>query len=350
MAGKRPKRDGDGKERLTPGRLPAFIRGCILQGYVKIELRHLTEDGSSRVDRWPLKGEEDEPVSAESLNYEIMSVAEADAEGWGGHQRYAVCAYDGAETRTYAKRAIFEIRADGVASDDDGPTESATQKGFMAQMMRHLEMRDRTFASAIGDIVSGYQEMVGRQQKRLELLENKQFEVLSLFEELASARHVRELEQMKEIRIDRIQTKVTNELLGYLPVVAKKFLGTGNGASIAAEDKLSALLASFEPHQLAILKGILKTHQLAILKELQESYGKNADKKKRPPAYVGEELVHKLLDSLDQEQQMIIIKNLSPEQVSALQELAETYGKRNEAKEVQIKKEEQQARGNGRVS
>jgi hypothetical protein len=329
------------RERPTPGRLPAFIRGCLMGGMVKLELRHVTEQGSARVDKWPLRTTDGEDHNAEALLFEILSVAESDAAGWGGYQRYALCAYDAEDTAAYSKRAMFDIKSDGDAGEDEGPSEGATTHGQRAQEMRHREVEFRTFTTAMRDVLELQQSLIKSTTERLRMVEEqkageekRRLEIFTTFEELMSMRHERQLETAKEERYDRLQTKLTNELMGYLPVVAKRFLGAGSGPNkpIEAEEGLSRLLGTFDGNQIKALGQLFQPHQVALFGELMNAYGPSP-KGKKPPTYIGEELVHKLLDSLEPSQQERIMQLLRPDQLQGLSELANAYGKREETKE-----------------
>ena len=292
MATRRPQRrkveERETRERVTPARVPNWIRGYLMQsGATRLDLRHLTESGSERVRGWDLNQERDEDTTAEILAHQVLTAAQEDAEGLGGHQRYEVRAYGTGDTG-HLGRIIFEVRSDGEAAEDSSPIEEATPKGQVAQAQRHTETMTRMMINGFNEVMGHLMSTNQMLQKRNESLEARELEVLEMRENLSTHDHQRKLEIAREARTERFQGEIFERVAGFLPVVAARFLGGKNGEKpppMLGEEILKGVLQDVmrDENKLMAVAQALGPDTSAKLVELYKLYAKE-EEKKLPPA------------------------------------------------------------------
>jgi hypothetical protein len=152
-----------------------------------IVLIHAAVDQTQRVVKsWKL-GEAVENLDA--LVNEIDEIAEGDAEGLGGRQRYVLRAQvKGKEVGSLTLR--YEYRPeDGPAID----SEPATPAGTIAVLQRHAEGAMRMMVQSFGGVIESYKEQVNAQKALIADFQRQAAENFRLQEELASRKIEQEL-------------------------------------------------------------------------------------------------------------------------------------------------------------
>src|SRR5262249_50194178 len=152
---------------------------------------------------WNLNDERDEDTTADVLAHHVLTAAQEDAEGLGGHQRYELRAYGTTDTQPLG-RILFEVRSDGEASEDSSPLEEATPKGQVAQAQRHAETMFRMVTNYMSEAQAQTHGIITMLQKRNETLETRELEVLEMRERLSVNDHQRKLDIARETRTDRL--------------------------------------------------------------------------------------------------------------------------------------------------
>ena len=92
-----------------------------------------------------------------------------DALGLGGLQRYVISAYSGerAVTRLPLRRGNTAEAERGPAPGDPIDSEPPSEKGLLSQTMRHLEISERTHATAIANIFAMQTRMLREKDERI---------------------------------------------------------------------------------------------------------------------------------------------------------------------------------------
>lgn len=109
------------------------------------------------------------------------------------------------------------------------PPEEASPAGLTAQLMRHLEVRDRTLMGAIAQVQRVQTEMLQILADRCSAYEKERGQLLEAMRDVDNLRAEKELEKVKvtksEERWDRL-ANTAQEI--FLPILGEKLLGEGD--------------------------------------------------------------------------------------------------------------------------
>jgi hypothetical protein len=298
MPRKRPNRDeSESIERApTPSlsRTAAFIRGAMLKGWPRIDLKHITEEGISHVRTWNISGDDDSDSEntengAEALAHEVMVTAQEDAMVFGGHQKFFAVAYD--KNNVQKHRFSFSVQSeDGQMGEENGPSESATPKGLIAQLMRHVEIQQRNVNGAVADIMAHYQMAAIEREKILASYQKREIEDMMLREQLVSNKHERDMAMLKEARTEKFQGEMVEKVMQLGNIAVTKFLTNGKPGEkpppMLGEEILKGILGNVlaDEKKLAIIANTLGPADSAALFELAKLY---ADRDARAEAKKG---------------------------------------------------------------
>ncbi|MDX2023233.1 MAG: hypothetical protein SF187_23570 [Deltaproteobacteria bacterium] len=175
---------------------------------VAIVLVHAAVDQTQRVVKsWRL---EDAVTNLEALVTEIDEVAEGDAEGLGGRQRYLLKAQvRGKDIGSMAVR--YELRNDGGTAAVD--SEPATTAGSMALLQRHAEGAMRMMVQSFGGVIESYKEQVNAQKALIAEFQKQAADNFRLQEELASRKLEQDLLlQERQTQLQLSAAKEANEI------------------------------------------------------------------------------------------------------------------------------------------
>jgi len=295
MPVKRPKKEQNyegSSSTVTTGRIPPTIRGWMLKGYAYIALKHVNEEGMSPVRRWELGGEDSDMSDrgADALAKDIITTAQEECDAFGGRQQFALLVYD--KDSKNVGRKVFNLQSDGELDEDVGPSESATPKGVTAQLMRHLERVQQISAGTTSELLAHYQQINHAQAVQLSAYQMRELEEMKMREDLISNKHARDLEMMREARVEELQSKAFHHFAGYVPLVVSKFL-TGNKPGvkpdpIVGEDLLKDIIGGIisDPTKISQAQALLgpkwpqfaQLAQMYIEKEQNEEKAKEAEK------------------------------------------------------------------------
>jgi len=296
MARKRPVRDDieEKPRRFSPSRIAAFVRGAMLKNALRIELRHLSEDGSSRVRTWYLTGKEadaekdgGEDGTSQDITHEILETAQEEANQIGGRQRYMVCWYTTESGTAYVERRIFvsdgEVGGD-TGGEDFAPSESATPRGQLSQMMRHVESMARIAFQAVNDSTQHTHQIIQQQAARIQKYEEREMDVLVLREKLINDQDARELARAQEIRKGQLQDTFIGQLKDFAPVIKTRLL-TGGKKGVKpppalGEEQIRNLLKRLmgNPAKLEHIAKALDPLDMALMSELVRVYAEDEQK------------------------------------------------------------------------
>jgi hypothetical protein len=276
-------------DRLTPGRIPAVVRGWMMRRFKKIDLRHVNENGSVKIDSWDLFDNDGDEENAEVIAHQILSAAQEEGEAMGGYQRFTICGFDGTGTAWAAQRS-FEVRSDGEASDDSSPTEDATPKGIAAQAQRHVEQMTRIFTSAFSDVQAMQHQISESVRKENERLRERDHAISELRESLMAAEHERILDMNREARKDQMVAKGLEMANRYIPVIVGRLATGGKKGEklppMLAEEQVKQLLTGVmgDPEYLANVAQVLKPEHLAILSDIARQHAETEEENARKEA------------------------------------------------------------------
>lgn len=205
-----------------------------------------------------------------SFANEILGRAQADADGLGGIQRYALQIYCGDKS---IARFAFRLRGQEDEFDDSISGEEApTMRGLLQQLMRHNEANTRTMTLGLQGIVGNLVRRIESQDRLIDGLVEKRHKDLEIIEEAKNEQHNRDLEAFlahaKEERTD----KMFEKLALLVPVVINKLAGQ----KIMGNDDPGLLMirtfaSSLSPSQLEQIQSGLSMEQRLVLFEILKS-------------------------------------------------------------------------------
>lgn len=205
--------------------------------------------GKSRIDRFEVGPFRDAKQKASELRDALMSRAKDQAQAMMHITRFAIFARtkkdeSGPKSKeTY--KAKFEFCLRGEAARAMGLTsmesEPPTERGMLAQMMRHNEALMRMTVEGMGQITEQMTEQLRVQSERATNAEKVQIEYHARVSEMNEGEHKRKMEAMKELnrqeRLNGLSDQATKLLL---PAVAQSIpsllshFGFGGAAKAAA--------------------------------------------------------------------------------------------------------------------
>jgi hypothetical protein len=236
----------------------------------RIVVRHLNLEKKPQGDvatiSVPLEDEID------PLLHQISEAAQNDANDLkGGVQLYAVYAYY-TNDRTYCPRKVFRVSAEEEMDRDVSPTEPPSEKGLVAQTMRHLEavMRHAT--------VSASMQLQTMQRENVRLSEmnersaQQQIDLMILMQDLMNDGTKRRLAERREEAGLAMKEEAMSKLAALVPVVINRIAGK---PILPEEDKsfmlMSALLENLsEEQQQAFFNSLSDTQKITLSEVLAE--------------------------------------------------------------------------------
>lgn len=322
---------------------------------VAIVLVHAAVDQSQRtVKTWKLG---DAVENLDALVGEIDEVAEGDAEGLGGRQRYVLRAQArGREVGSLTLR--YEYRP------DDGPavdSEPATAAGTIAVLQRHAEGAMRMMVQSFGGVIESYKEQVNAQKALIADFQKQAAENFRLQEELASrkieqqvllderqthlqltaAREVSELEKSQMLWVESLR-----QLSQFVPVVMHMLTNgqIGKSPAEAAEEKRRAeeeqLFGNANDETIEKWRQTLSADQFAELMDRLRAYRAAHARAEAPPpggpddadvAAGADRLYRALRERVGKLQSLAValmarqaFSAISPEQARLIEEIATT--------------------------
>jgi hypothetical protein len=207
-----------------------------------------------------------------------------DAIGLGGLQRYVVSAYSGERPVTRLPVRQNAEAARGPAPGDPIDSEPPTEKGLLSQTMRHLEISERTHATAIANIFAMQTRMLREKDERLSHLESHHWDTVVAAEQLVSDHHRRQLENRAADQKAEAMREVLGTFLQLAPTAVNKIAGRAllpekTSPSLVG---LRALVGTLKAEQLEALKFVLTPAQLENFTEIVQS--EVADEEQKQPA------------------------------------------------------------------
>jgi hypothetical protein len=218
----------------------------------------------------------------DELAAELSERVLEDAVGLGGMQRYIISAYSGDRAVTRLPvRENADASRNGPAPGDPIDSEPPTEKGLLSQTMRHLEISERTHATAIANIFAMQTRMLREKDERIGHLEERHWETVVAAEQLVSDHHRRQLENRAADQKAEAMREVLGTFLQLAPTAVNKIAGRAllPEKTSPALVGLRALVGTLKPEQLEALKFVMTPAQLETFTEIVASEVADEEKK-----------------------------------------------------------------------
>ena len=249
----------------------------------KVVLRHLSVDRKPMNDVHSVNIASDAAFEgteiADKVILEITEAALRDANDLKGVQTYGIYAYYTGDPN-WAPRKIFRVSADEDFDPESGPSEPPTEKGIVAQLMRHNEINSKNSLVAMGYIITTFQKEIGEQRAMNKTFMEQQIETAMFIQDVMNDAHKRRIEERKAEVEMTVMEGVFEHLKIILPIIANKLAGREIvPSSMPPEFMLFAsLLENLSDQQQTILRDMLNPQQLTVLAELLGAYEKKKAK------------------------------------------------------------------------
>jgi hypothetical protein len=248
----------------------------------KVRLAHLSVDKKPQGDvhTFSVKLEEGAEGEIDPLLIQIADAAQRDCDDMqSGVQQYALYAYFPAD-QNYVPRKVFRVTPSDIEIERDTiPSEPPTEKGLVAQTMRHLESVMRTTTVTNNMIFQTMREENARLATMVDKHSQQQVDFLVLLQDLLDRSHSRRLAERSEEANVAMKESALSKIETLLPVIINRIAGK---PVLPEESKafmlLSGLLEGLSPEQQQTFRNMLDPTQLIVLAEILEDYEKKKSK------------------------------------------------------------------------
>jgi hypothetical protein len=232
-----------------------------------LALKHVGVSGKFADVRTMRITEPRDEAAFSSLMTDLEQAALDDCEGTGGVQKYVVQALDeGKHVISRLTLRYTAVRTEEEASGYDGESEPANALGITAQLMRHVEVRERIDKAGWGNIINTQRLTIEALTEQVTALQQKHLDMLEMVEEMTQAKHERELALLKETNAAEIKQRIGRTVTALLPAVAKKLTGADIGPVTDPETlSMRELLETLTEEQIERLMPILTPDQTMSL-------------------------------------------------------------------------------------
>jgi hypothetical protein len=197
----------------------------------KIALFHLADFGAEMVCSWTIEPNE-------NLDAEIIRIADAirtasndNLEAYEGDQRYQVRALDsrGEPLATHSFKLHGGEEASMVHRGGSGDLfnpgdEPPTDKGLMAQLMRHVERKESSINNMLGIVVDGLISENRSLRANQEKADDRRIEYFEKLETLSGLQHERDEDAADRDAHRVMKGKALEHAITYFPVLASHLL------------------------------------------------------------------------------------------------------------------------------
>ena len=254
---------------------------------VKVRLRHLSVERKPQGDirDFPVRLEDGAEDEIDPLIHAIAEAAQSDADQMkAGLQQYAIYASYSNEPN-YQPRRVFRVAASEEEFERDiAPSEPATEKGLVAQTMRHQEVTMKTFVMSLGTLITTQQRENQRLVEQNEKFAQQQVDMMLLVQDTIDNSHNRRLKEREADNHLAMKESVVGKLEALVPVIINRIAGK---PVLPEVDKsfmlMGSLLESLSEEQQAQLLGGLTDAQRITLAEVLSEYEQKKSKAMRAP-------------------------------------------------------------------
>lgn len=218
----------------------------------RFELIHKVEgENAERLDIW--RCDSDSPRNPDDLAQEVQDSAQRDAQArvTGLPQRYVLFAFR-AQIEEYESQHAFLVRPGSHLSRMGEDSEPPTEKGVIAQSMRHGESMHRLFISG-GDVLIGrLSSELDKERDARAKAEQLNWSFFEKYQTLLDREHERRVTEAKELMKARRVDELMGVVTALVPILATKLLGNAPARAGEAAQLGSALQTAPDPKDLAV--------------------------------------------------------------------------------------------------
>ena len=243
----------------------------------RVVIRHMSLENKAQGDVASFNIPQDDGLAGETdmLVNKLVDAAQRDANDFeGGIQKYALYAYYTGDPN-YVPRKIFRVAADDEVTRDVNPSEPPTERGLVAQTMRHLEAVMKTSTVATGVIIENMTRQLRDHQEAKKVTDQQTVDLMLLVQENINEAHRRRLDERREEMEMGIKEGLFEQLKVAIPIILNRISGK---PLLPEQDKsfmlMAALLENLRPEQQAFLRESLDPPQAAVLGEILGEYEK----------------------------------------------------------------------------
>jgi len=220
----------------------------------------------------------DEWEDADDLASTVYEEARNTAAAFPGPQSYMLTAHDKEDRDSASPLATMGFRVDategGALAGEHVGSEPPTSEGLQAQLMRHIENKERTINSMFGSVISYLVRDNEKKSEQLDALLATRLEMVKTMEELAGEKHIRDLEWREQEEGAARKKELFEKIMQYVPVAINKLSGQELVRQKDTELELVAqeFVRGLSTSQLDALRdsGLMKSPQLLLLGTMLE--------------------------------------------------------------------------------
>lgn len=265
-------------------------RSCVL-----VELAPQATGGVGRGEAIRTWNREDQPAvfdgklsNVEGLTTQILNIAEDHAETYGqpGSYRFDV------RTQQHMGRRLKVSFCVLVEGEEQGSvSDPPNQTGLTAQLMRHLEMKEKLQMAMVQTTIGTMSRMVNDFSEENRQLRQDRIRTQNEVEEARNRQNERDLEATVLLAADKRKDEAFSKIMALLPIAANRLLGDGDSGGPTPLAILANELAnSLDQEQFLKIMGALKENQQLLLGEMIQTAKKAMaaeEKKAQPVAKTG---------------------------------------------------------------
>jgi hypothetical protein len=206
----------------------------------------------------------------------IIAAAQSDADGMGPQvQRYVLVSFtkDGDESA----RQVFRLRGEADSFDEtEAGEEPPTQRGHLAQLMRHNEATNRALVGSFSTMLNSMNRRMENQDRTIERLVEDREKGWKALEDARSMQHERDMHRMEIEYSEKRKDKAFDKMALLLPALLSHFT---KGAIPSKTDPMSIaiqeLIGSMSIEQLNAIRSSLGPEQQIVLFKIVQTFQQN---------------------------------------------------------------------------
>ena len=181
---------------------------------------------------------------------------------------------------SFARTPVFTLKNPRAEESDEDYEDAPDRQGVLASTLRHHHLEHTDIRRERKYIIDSLMRTIEQKDRYIAELEKGRLEGVRAYEELASGRHVRDMELRREVNKERRMDQIGSMVMTSLPMLAGKLMGGPQGAAEMAtqvpggrtpvEGMLDALVATMNDEQLmAIMQAnVFSPQQIALLRDI----------------------------------------------------------------------------------
>jgi hypothetical protein len=180
----------------------------------------------------------------------------------------------------YPRTPVFTLKNPRAEDSDEDYEDHGDRQGVLAATLRHHHLENTDIRRDRKYVIDILMRTIEQKDRYIAELERGRLEGIRAYEELASGRHVRDLELRRETNRERRLDQIGGVVMTMLPMLGGKLIGGPEGAAKMAsatpggrtpiEGMLDALVATMNNEQLMAIAqaNVFSPQQLGLLRDL----------------------------------------------------------------------------------